>query len=611
MTVVNVIAARRSRAYPLCICILVLLSAPGLAQVSPAQVRTTIMQRVGDINLLRVPADNLDLPQPTLSSGEIDPRYKITEAKRYLGKLLFNEPSRSTDVDAAEGGNPAFRMTASCASCHLALGGSKAGQLFNFGVGGSGRILMDTGGNFTIERTQAAGSVDAIPTGLVKLDTAGNEVLNGARDEVDSVGRIAPSIVGLAFNQRLLLDGVAGESNPEALPAGEHLVQLASMNHRMFEDQHVEIQPNPVYRELFARAFPEENAVFQVSGDISDLISSDTIQRAIATFIRATITRDTSWDRFLAGDDNALTASQLEGAYLFVASTAGGGANCIACHSGPALNKVLGDEAGILVEENFFNIGVNDHPLHEMAREVLEDPNYHDIGRQFVTGDPADAYEFRTLTLRQLKGSGPMMHGGDFETMREVVEYFNAGIPLNPLAEQAGTVTALFTQPRGPSAPPGLGLLPEQVDALADFVENGLYDPAFVFYDPNSLTVPFDLTSDDLDYAPDLEALGAEDGFLPTLRTVANDDPLSIAQTMFVRGGINDDDRVNIADAVFLLNYLFGGKAAPVATVAADVNDDRRVNVADVIYLLLYLFDRGSEPPAPFPHPGQLFLTAQ
>ena len=191
----------------------------------------------------------------------------------------------------------------------------------------------------------------------------------------------------------------------------------------------------------------------------------------------------------LAGDDHALTLSQIRGATLFVTDVTQGGANCISCHSGPMLNKQLGDESGKLVEENFYNLGIGDHPLQALARTALEDPTHHDIGRGEITLRPDDNFKFRALTLRQLKDSGgQLMHSALFGSVREVVEYYNAGVPQDPLAIAAGNVTPRFTQPRGSFQPAGLGLSESNVDDLVGFLENALYDPAFVRFDPNSTT---------------------------------------------------------------------------------------------------------------------------
>jgi hypothetical protein len=72
----------------------------------------------------------------------------------------------------------------------------------------------------------------------------------------------------------------------------------------------------------------------------------------------------------------------------------------------------------------------------------------------------------------------------------------------------------------------------------------------------------------------------------------------------FVRGNSNSDLRLDISDAVFLLNSLFLGGPVPVCLDAADANDDGQVDITDPVYLLNYLFVSGTQPPEPFPNPG-------
>jgi parallel beta-helix repeat protein len=66
-------------------------------------------------------------------------------------------------------------------------------------------------------------------------------------------------------------------------------------------------------------------------------------------------------------------------------------------------------------------------------------------------------------------------------------------------------------------------------------------------------------------------------------------------------GDVNHDDKVNVNDIVYLINYLFvPGSPAPVPQkCVADVNNDDKVNVNDVVYLINYLFVPGSPAPDP------------
>ncbi len=541
-----------------------LAAAQGL---SPEQLRRFIDHQVGGIQTLIVPAHDTGLPQPRLANGRPDPQFEITEAKRYLGKMLFHDPIRTVRILPEFGGVPATRQTASCASCHLGEAASKAGTLLNFAVGGEGRHYTDAAGTFIPRRRPRAdlpalrsaplfpgdALVDELPTLTDiyefavgspargrKLPPPGNLLRTGRLDALDSVARNAPGAIGAAFNNRLLLGGFAGEPddapgglNPFNFPAQESVALLLLDAHRMLDLQSAELQQIPVYVQLFRDAFPAEAAQADATGDLNQLINDITVLRATATFLRTTVTRDTPWDRFLAGKNGALTLSQRRGARLFFTSARSGGAGCYRCHSGPMLNKQVDDPdvagVGHFVEENFYNLGLGDHPLQALNRAARRDPTFRDDGRREITGRDGDAFKFRVLTLRQLKDARFFFHNGAFTSVKDVVRYFNDGVPQDAEAGAAPTLTARFTNPRGPGAR-GLGLSKAQIDDLTDFLENALYDPAFVRYDPQSPTQMFQLSPPDVLYSvhrPDLARLGAVDGRPPSGRPQDNDDPLS------------------------------------------------------------------------------------
>src|SRR5262249_44074138 len=121
-------------------------------------------------------------------------------------------------------------------------------------------------------------------------------------------------------------------------------------------------------------------------------------------------------------------------------------------------------------------------------------------------------------------------HNGSFTSVKDVVRYFNTGVPQNAQAAAAGTFTTRFSHPRGPGSPSGLGLSDDQMNDLTDYIENALYDPAFVHFDPNSPTDTIKLNERDVTYSvyrPDLAALGAVDGRPGSGAPPDNDDALS------------------------------------------------------------------------------------
>lgn len=73
---------------------------------------------------------------------------------------------------------------------------------------------------------------------------------------------------------------------------------------------------------------------------------------------------------------------------------------------------------------------------------------------------------------------------------------------------------------------------------------------------------------------------------------------------LFIRGDVNEDGRIDMGDAIFILNSIFAGGSSPSCLDSADVDDDGRITIGDAIYLLNYMFSGGPEPKPPFPEPG-------
>jgi mono/diheme cytochrome c family protein len=545
------------------------------------------------------PGQPKNLPAGTSFGGTID-------ATDPLIQRIFPETTNANSTDVANI-VAATKATGSCGACHIGEAAGKAGQQLNFNVGGEGRGYTDENGRFVPRRRplpvlaklrttplfQGDDLVDALPTLTDIWVDHGTDVITtpaffyhypnppgtlnppaaaadpnlqllatGRLDQLDSVGRMSPSMVGFAFNNRLLLGGFAGEPqlipgtsnanlgslNPNSDPAQENLTLLLLDAHRMINFQSAALQGSAAFVKLFTEAFPQEAAAAAATGHPEAVISDDTVLRATSTFLRTVVTRNTPFDRFLAGDDHALTSAQRRGGRLFFTPAAAGGAGCFSCHSGPMLNKQPNDPdvtgVGAFVEQNFVNVGIGDHPvqaLNALARGHLNAGTlgsdgfpYHaeDNGRQEVTRAPqnADAFKFRVLTLRQLKDGRNFMHNGSFTRVRDVVEYFNGGVPQDPTAAAAGTLSARFTNPRGAGYPTGLGLSAEQVDDLTDFLENALYDPALVQYDPDSSTDTLQPNPRDLTYSkyhPELAAFHVRDGVMLSGEAIDDNDPLT------------------------------------------------------------------------------------
>jgi len=132
------------------------------AEGGAAILREYINRQVGGLSKLRVP-DEAHLPQPLQPDGAPDPRYKTTEAKRYLGKLLYFDPVRTARILPQYGGVLSTKQTGSCGSCHLGEAAARANTIINLGVGGEGRGYTDATGKFTARRRIQPGLVDVSP----------------------------------------------------------------------------------------------------------------------------------------------------------------------------------------------------------------------------------------------------------------------------------------------------------------------------------------------------------------------------------------------------------------------------------------------------------------
>ena len=97
---------------------------------------------------------------------------------------------------------------------------------------------------------------------------------------------------------------------------------------------------------------------------------------------------------------------------------------------------------------------------------------------------------------------------------------------------------------------------------------------------------------------------------LEDLTEVFEEDELAVVDLtfsvlpFFVRGDCNDDGRLDIADGIFLLRYLFRDAAEPACELACDASDDDGLRSTDAIYLFNYRFLDGPEPAPPFPDGG-------
>ena len=195
------------------------------------------------------------------------------------------------------------------------------------------------------------------------------------------LARSTPTIVNAAFNPLQMWDGRKASLEEQALGpfgADEQNLPLEELERR--------VQSIAGYGPMFAAAYPGEP------------ISRTTIAKAIASFERTVLSDAAPFDQWMAGDQDALSASARRGFDLFV-----GKANCAACHQG--FN---------FTDNGFHNIGVRDTGAPDPGRFALKKV-------------AALQGAFKTPTLRDIALTAPYMHNGCYDTLEEVVEHYVRG----------------------------------------------------------------------------------------------------------------------------------------------------------------------------------------
>jgi cytochrome c peroxidase len=164
-------------------------------------------------------------------------------------------------------------------------------------------------------------------------------------------------------------------------------------------------------------------------------ITLEGVIKALATYQRTLVSHRAPYDRWVAGEDGALSSEAKRGAVLFL----GAKTDCRQCHVPP-----------LFTDEGFHNTGLDSAP--------------QDLGRAAVTGRASDAGRFKTPTLRNIELTGPYMHDGRFQTLGEVLQHYNAG--GGPHANKDPRIRPL-------------GLTPGELADLAAFLES-LTDLSFL-----------------------------------------------------------------------------------------------------------------------------------
>ena len=142
-------------------------------------------------------------------------------------------------------------------------------------------------------------------------------------------------------------------------------------------------------------------------------ISNSQIRNAIASYIRDLVPFDSKFDRNINDLENTLTQSEINGFNLF-----NGKAKCATCHFAPVFNGTVPPD---YKESEIELIGVPEEK--DTVNAIIS----KDLGRYYVYKTPERKHFFKTSTIRNISKTGPYMHNGVYNTLEEVMDFYNRG----------------------------------------------------------------------------------------------------------------------------------------------------------------------------------------
>jgi cytochrome c peroxidase len=236
--------------------------------------------------------------------------------------------------------------------------------------------------------------------------------------------RNSPTVLNAMFNTSQFWDGRAATLEDQAkLP----ILNPVEMGQKT---------PDDVVRKL--RGIPEYVTAFQqVYGRA---ITYDDLAAALAAFERTQFAADAPFDRFLAGDANAIGDDAKRGWSLF-----NGKGRCTSCHAFSTVSPLFSDL-------KFHNIGIAAHETDfpALARKAVGlvrtgdvdqidtlaiETDMSELGRFLVTKQQADVGAFKTPGLRNVGITAPYMHDGSMATLWDVIDHYNKGGIPNPFLD--------------------------------------------------------------------------------------------------------------------------------------------------------------------------------
>ncbi len=369
-----------------------------------------------------------------------------------LGRALAFDPVLSGNRNMA------------CMTCHLPAFATGDGKNLSIGEGGIGlgptRILGR--GVFIPRNAPPLFNLLTLNQlfwdGRVSVDAGGafhtpaNDQVTPAMTQVFEFGTV--SALGLfPVTSRTEM---RGQNTVAITPAGFFRNELAQIPDSDFTDiwkaEMARLGAIPEYRLMFEAAYPGTKFSAMTFAHASNAMAG--------FFVDQLSFQNTPWDRFLAGDDRALTPQQFSGANTFMGPVA----KCAGCHNSPL----------------FTDAKTRNVALAQFGPGERDGPNGNDdFGRMRVTGVATDKYAFKTPALRNVELTGPYGHAGQFATLHGFVDHYSESDvklanydvrQIDPLLRGTLLPTTADILATRSGALNGLVLTPQQIDDLTAYL---------------------------------------------------------------------------------------------------------------------------------------------
>ena len=258
-------------------------------------------------------------------------------------------------------------------------------------------------------------------------NTCHNLLTGGDDDRAQSIGpygnktkRSAPGLWNIGLQTVLYWDGRVPTLE---LQAEDHLVDPDIMGKQSAKDIIDRLATDPEYKNSFAKVFGQKDA-----------LNFTHIARALASFQRALMAPDSAFDRFIKGDETAISSLAKQGKELFQEK------GCSACHFGVNFAGPAPGPAFKNMGDGFYELFPNN--LGSEYDQLLDLTS--DLGRFYFTKNPGDKYMWRVPPLRNIALTAPYFHNGSAKTFRTAIKVMAKTQFGTPMSEEEVDAIAAF-----------------------------------------------------------------------------------------------------------------------------------------------------------------------